>query len=505
VADPHAQLALLRFSGELGIKGRATRRQFRDRLVGNLKDALRSHDVEARIEVSHDRILVEFPPEYQTRAGGEAGAEQVLERIFGTQSISWVRRYPLGAVEELVETGVSLFREQVRGRRFAVRARWVGGRPLGGMRSHDVEVELGAALLPFAAGVDLGDPEICVRLELTATSVCFFSEQLPGPGGLPLGVEGAAVSLLSGGFDSAVASWQLLRRGVALDYVFCNLGGPGHLRDVLGVAQHLARHWSHGDRPRLHALDFEPLARALREHTHQRYWQVLLKRMMLRAATHVGRRNRSPAIVTGDAMGQVSSQTLTNLATVSGATDHTLLRPLLGFDKQEIIAMARRIGSYEFSLGVEEHCALVPHRPATAANPEAVAREEARLPAGLIEQAVHARHVFDLRSFEIDRFEESDLGIDHLPRNALLIDLRSIEQFRQDHHPRALHLDFEQALEASASLDRSRSYVFCCQFGLLSAHLAQKFTRAGFDAHHLRGGQRSLMELAKSEPTPARE
>ena len=226
--------------------------------------------------------------------------------------------------------------------------------------------------------------------------------------------------------------------------------------------------------------------------------------MMLRAAARVGRRNRSPAIVTGDAMGQVSSQTLTNLTTISGATEHSLLRPLLGCDKQEIIEMARRIGSYELSLGVEEHCALVSQRPATAASPEAIASEEARLPAGLIEQAVRARHVFDLRSFEIDSLEEGDLGIDHLPRNALLIDLRPIEQFRQAHHPRALHLDFEQTLQASASLDRSRRYVFCCQFGLLSAHLAQQLTRAGFDAHHLRGGQPALMELAKSEPTRVR-
>ena len=120
------------------------------------------------------------------------------------------------------------------------------------------------------------------------------------------------------------------------------------------------------------------------------------------------------------------------------------------------------------------------------------------------EQAVRARHVFDLRSFEIDCLEEGDLGIDHLPRNALITDLRPIEQFRQAHHPRALHLDFEQTLQASASLDRSRRYVFCCQFGLLSAHLAQQLTRAGFDAHHLRGGQPALMELAKSEPTRVR-
>jgi len=496
VGDVPAQRALLRFSGEMGIKGRATRRQFRDRLVSNLWDALRSRGVEAHVEVSHDRISVELPEHSGPDEGGEAALKPLLTGLFGVQSLSWVKRSALGSLADVVEEGVSLFREQVRGRSFAVRARWVGGRPLGGLRSHDLQVELGAALLPFAAGVDLKGPEVTVRLELATDSVCFFSEQLPGPGGLPLGVEGSAVALLSGGFDSAVAAWQILRRGVALDYVFCNLGGPGHLRDVLRVAQHLAREWSYGDRPRLHALDFEPLVAALREHTTPRYWQVLLKRMMLRAAAGAGRRKRAPAIVTGDAMGQVSSQTLSNLTTISSATDHTVLRPLLGWDKQEIVEMSRRIGSHDFSCAVEEHCSLVPRRPATAANLEAICAEEARLPTGLVEHALRARQVFDLRELEIDELKQEDLGIDHLPPNALVIDLRPVEQFRRGHHPRALHLDFDRAFQASGSLDRARPYVFSCQFGLLSAHLAQHFSRAGFDAHHLRGGHRALMALA---------
>jgi len=497
VESGQAPRALLRFSGEIGIKGRATRRQFRDRLVTNLWDALRSRDIEARVEVSHDRVWVELPERYADETRRETTLDPLFTHLFGTQSVSWVQRYPLGSLENLVEIGVSLFRERVRGRRFAVRARWVGGRPPGGLRTHALQVELGAALLPFAAGVDLDHPEVTVRLELSAGSVCFFSEQLPGAGGLPLGVEGSAVALLSGGFDSAVAAWQMLRRGVSLDYVFCNLGGPGHLHDVLRVAQHLARHWSYGDRPRLHALDFEPLVAALREHTTQRYWQVLLKRMMLRVASGAGRSKRAPAIVTGDAMGQVSSQTLSNLTTISSATDHTLLRPLLGFDKQEILEVARRIGSYELCCGVEEHCALVPHRPATAASPEAVAREEKKLPSGLVEHALRARQVFDLKNFEIEDLKQGDCGIDHLPQDALLIDLRPIEQFRSGHHPRALHLDFERVVKTSGGLDRSRCYVFSCQFGLLSAHLAQRLASTGFDAHHLRGGQSALMALVE--------
>ena len=195
------QLAVLRFAGEMGIKGRATRRQFRDRLVGNLRDALQSREIAASLEVSHDRVWVELPEHSEVEKSGEATAEELLTRLFGTRSVSWVQRYPLGSLADVVETGVSLFRDRVAGKRFAVRCRWVGGRPPDGLRSHDVQVELGAALFPFAAGVNLKNPEFCVRLELAADSMCFFSEQLPGPGGLPLGVEGSAVALLSGGFD----------------------------------------------------------------------------------------------------------------------------------------------------------------------------------------------------------------------------------------------------------------------------------------------------------------
>ena len=413
-----------------------------------------------------------------------------------------MERRPPSDLTSLVRDGQALFHERVRGRRFAVRARRVGNRTPSAPRSCDVERDLGTALLPASAGVDLEHPEVTVRVELGETGTSYFTERIPGPGGLPLGAEGSAVALLSGGFDSAVAAWQIQKRGVALDYVFCNLGGPTHLQGVVRVAKLLADRWSYGDRPRLHAIDFEPVAAALRARTERRYWQLLLKRIMLRAAERVGRRRRSPAIVTGDAVGQVSSQTLQNLTVVSQATDQTVLRPLVGFNKDEIIELARHIGTFELSKVVQEYCAMVPRRPATRATLAAVEAEEAKLDPLLVERAVATRSVLDLRELDLESLELPELAIDRVPAGAALIDLRPLESYRSEHHPDALHLDFGRAVEAYGSFDPSATYVLCCEYGLLSAHLAWRMRREGFRVHHFRGGQRALMRSLPAADRP---
>lgn len=491
-SDP--QRIVLRFSGDISIKARGTRQHFVRRLLRNLGDAVASEagagDAagSGRLRTSRDRIYAQLP----------AGVDpSCLARVFGVQSISRVVGRTPPQLDALVERGHALFADAVRERRFAVRARRVGSREAIPLDAREVERRLGAALLPHAAGVDLDDPEVTVHVELTPAEAWLLGEPIPGPGGLPLGIEGRAVALLSGGFDSAVAAWQLMRRGVALDHVFCNLGGPTHELGALRVAKLLAERWSFGERPRLHSIDFEPVVAQLQARTERRYWQVLLKRLMLRAAERVARAQGAVAIATGEAVGQVSSQTLQNLAVISRATDLLLLRPLVGCNKDEILAVARRIGTFETSKVVDEYCDLVARRPATAATLEAVDDSERRLDADLIERAVARAAVFELRGLDLEGLAPPELQIDRIPPGALLVDLRPRAQYQGWHHPDALHLEFQQALRAYASFDRSRTYVLSCDLGLLSAHLAQRMRKQGFDAYHLRGGTRALRKLAE--------
>ena len=487
VAQPSASraptVAVLRLSGEVSTKARATRRQFVTRLVRNLRDALESTGLPCHIERSHERIVVAAP---------ESRAFEPLGRIFGLQSFSIASRHEAADLQELVAIGERHFRERVAGRRFAVRARTVGGPSIAGVSGREIERALGERLLPHAARVDLSRPERTVRVEVHRGAAYLFEEREPAPGGLPLGSGDRAVALVSGGFDSAVAAWLMLRRGVELDYVFCNLGGFGHQLGTLRVMQVVANRWSYGSRPRLHAIDFSGLSRELQRVAQPRYWQVILKRLMLRATE-----TRAQAIVTGEALGQVSSQTLRNLSTIAEASALPVLRPLVGANKDEIIRRAEQIGTAPLSAVVDEYCALVPRRPATAAKVEVVRQEEAPMDAALLQRALEHREVLDLRALDPDACGIPEIEIDHVPEGAVLIDLRPRTQYEAWHLPGALHLDFARALEAHPSFAKDQRYVLACEYGLMSAHLAELMRAVGHRAHHFRGGIRALRAWAE--------
>jgi len=485
--EADSQLTILRYSGELSTKARPTRYQFTQRLLRNLRDALESQGIEPKVEVSHDRIFVRLPPGVE---------EDGLARVFGIQTISRAEKRRAPDLAALVEQGEALFRDAVRGKKFAIRARRVGNRHTGDIRSADVMRELGSALLPGSAGVDLDHPEIAVHVEISGERVFFFPERTKAEAGLPLGVGGRAVALVSGGFDSAVAAWQLLRRGVSLDYAFCNLGGTTHKLGTLRVTKVLADRWSYGDRPRFHTVEFGPIVEEIQARTKQRYWQILLKRSMMRVGERIAREVRAAALVTGESVGQVSSQTLQNLAVISRSTDMPILQPLAGANKEEIIDLARHIGTFDLAKVVGEYCDMVPRHPATAASLEAILEEESKLDMGLVDRCCDERSVLDLRNTDVEAIAIPDLETAKIPEGAVVLDLRSKAEFESWHLEGALWIDFAQAMKAYPSFDRGQKYVLTCEFGLKSAHLAEFMRKEGFDASNFQGGTRALKKLA---------
>jgi thiamine biosynthesis protein ThiI len=472
-------VVLLRLSGEVSTKARPTRRAFLVQLARNVRDALASEGIAGSVTRRHERIVVDT---------SDSGAPELLARVFGVQSVSRAERHPVGSLDEVVALGALRFGEAVRGRRFAVRARSVGD-PRLPFRGRDVEVALGERLRGASA-------ELTARIELYAGHAYLFTDTLRGAGGLPLGTGGRAVALVSGGFDSAVAAWQLSRRGVLLEHVFANLGGLSHRLGALRVMERLATRWSHGARPHLHVLDFAALVHELQSRVEERYRQVILKRLMLRAAEAVARETRALAIVTGDAVGQVSSQTLANLATISEVTRLPILRPLVGTNKDEIVASAHEIGTGPLSAVVDEYCALVPRRPATQARLEAVLAEEAKLDLGLLDQALAEREVLDLRHLPPDASALTELEVTEIPAGAVVIDLRARREYEAWHWQGALQLDFAKALDAHPSFAKEQSYVLYCEWGLMSAHLAELMRRRDLRAWHVSGGVPALRKLA---------
>lgn len=477
-------------SGDVGTKATATRRAFQRRLRANLKDTLARHGHGGRIRDRRDRIDIE---------GLDRAAVEPLTRVFGIQSVRAVRALPWEDLDDIVAAGERLYRDAVAGRRFAVRPRRLGPREQVRISSEELARRLGRKLVKAGGRVDLDAPEVTVRVEVRPHDVLFFDQATPGPGGLPIGVEGHALALMSGGFDSAVAAWQMLRRGVELEFLLFNLAGWPQEQAVRQLLEHLDRHWMGGTRTCLHIVDFRPVVADLRQYVRSRYWQVLLKRLMMRAADQVAHARGSQALVTGEAIGQVSSQTLTNLGAIGAHTRTPVLRPLLGQNKQEIVDLAHRIGTAGISAGVEEFCALDGAAPATRVRTAELDRQEDRIGRALIETLARRYRTVPRTAFG-DALGDSP-EVERVPDHVAVFDLRSEAEYREWCWPDAIHMEFDRAMELAGRLPRDRAYLFYCEVGLKSAHLAEMMREAGYEAYSFRGGVRPMQEHARLRDT----
>ena len=481
-------LYLVRLSPDLTTKARRTRRRFQKRLVRNLRDALSGLGGQYYLRNKWDRIYVQ---------ADHPDSALLIASVFGVGSVSRVDARLPPDLEQIVAVGHDLYRERVgRHRTFAVRARRSGRHSFG---SRDVCVELGAALNPYGE-VDLDEPDVTVSVEVREDEAFLFCGRMAGVGGLPLGVEGKAVCLISGGFDSPVAAWLSLRRGVSLDYVFCNLAGDAYERMVASITKVLADKWSFGDHPRMHVVDFGAVVDDLRANAEPRYWQVVLKRFMYRAAEAIALELDAEAIVTGEAIGQVSSQTLGNLRAIDAVATLPVFRPLLGFDKSWIIDRAEQVGTATLSARVREYCAITPDRPVTHTSPERVAAQETGMDLSLLSKAVGERRVLDLRCLTHVDLVEPYLFIDQVPGGAVVLDCRPPAQYHAWHYPGAELRAPQEVASRMKELSKERTYVLYCEHGVQTAHIAELMQRVGYEAYSFQGGVGRLRDWAARQP-----
>ena len=477
---PMERLLVLKIAGEIGTKSARTRRRFMRTLTGNVRAALRRAGIRAETEPRWSRVLV--------RTDSLDASADVLGRVFGLHSVSDAVVIRFGSLEGLVAQAAELSRDRVAGRTFAVRPRRSGEHAF---RSIDVAVALGEALRPASAGVDLTNPEVEVPVEIVDDTAYLTLDRRRGAGGLPVGVGGRAVALFSGGFDSPVAAWMAMRRGMAIGLVTCDLGGCGQIDAALEVARELAMRWAPGVEPRAHVIDLAPAVAALRARVEPGIRQVVLKRAMYRAGTILAEGLRADALVTGEALGQVSTQTVRNLAVAEDAAGVPVLRPLIGMDKEEILARARDIGTHDASVRVQEHCNIATGRVETAARLRHVTGAEGRLDDSFVEEAARAAVEIDLTTWQPGA--PPGHVLDAPPEGAVLVDVREVEE-----GPMAgdFRLPFSRVSEWSDGLEPGRTYVFVCTHGHRSELVAHELRRRGVDAYSLAGGIGSLPDRA---------
>jgi len=258
------------------------------------------------------------------------------------------------------------------------------------LNSEGVNREVGAAVLrERQVRVDLERPELTVHVEVLPREIYYSVQREPGPGGLPVGVSGRVVALLSGGIDSPVAAARLLQRGCFVNFVHFHsvpFLDSSSREKACELAQLLTRHQY---RSRLYLVPFGEIQREVVASAPAPLRVILYRRLMSRIAERIAEREHAKALVTGESLGQVASQTLDNLAVIEEAVHLPVLRPLIGSDKEEIVQQARRLGSYEISIRPDQDCCrfFVPRHPATFSTLEEVRAAEERLP---VEQLVEA-------------------------------------------------------------------------------------------------------------------
>jgi thiamine biosynthesis protein ThiI len=228
--------------------------------------------------------------------------------------------------------------------------------------------------------VDLHQADLTIGCDLRKEFAFVFFETQDGPGGLPVGSHPPVLTLLSGGIDSPVAALLMMKRGCPSDFITFH-SAPYTPPETVEKVERITLLLSNFQRTnRLFICNLAPLQVLIRDHCTERFRTVLYRRMMMRIATAIARRNRNVALVTGESVGQVASQTVVNLDTINAATDLLVLRPLLGMDKTEAIALARRFGTFDLSCEpVPDSCTVFsPSSPATGARRQFIEREESR-------------------------------------------------------------------------------------------------------------------------------
>lgn len=358
---------------EIGIKGR-NRHLFEDALIHQMKYALKKCEGKFLIHKTQGRIYVDA----QTDFDFDEVVEH-LQRVFGISGICPVVYVEDEGFEKLCDTVVTYIADVYpeRNKTFKVNAR--RARKDYPKDSMTINMDMGEAILNAypEMKVDVHHPDIMLNIEVRE-KIYIYSEIIPGPGGMPVGTGGKAMLLLSGGIDSPVAGYMIAKRGVKIDAVYFH--APPYTSDrakqkVVDLARIVSRYtgpvW-------LHVINFTDIQLYIHEKCPHEELTIIMRRYMMRIAEHIAKENECLGLITGESIGQVASQTMSSLIATNEVCELPVYRPLIGFDKQEIVELSEKIGTFETSILPYEDCCtiFVAKHPVTKPNVNVIRRHE---------------------------------------------------------------------------------------------------------------------------------
>lgn len=466
---------------EITIKSPSVRKRLCRLLESNLRNILRRIDDTVKVRQQWDRIDINSDTQ------DSAIEKQLLDKIAHTPGIAYfleVDSFELVDMDTLFQQAKTLYVDQVAGKKFRVSVKRSGQHDF---TSIEVERYVGGGLLQHAANsqVSLKQFDIEVCIEIKRNLVFMVKQRHEGMGGFPIAGQEDVLSLISGGFDSGVASYLSIRKGSRTHYCFFNLGGKAHEVGVKEVAYYLWDKFGSSHKVRFVAVPFEGVVQEILQKVDNSHMGVILKRMMLRAAAHIAEQYQIPALITGESIGQVSSQTLTNLNVIDSVTDQLVLRPLISYNKQEIIDVAKQIGTNPFAESMPEYCGVISNKPTVKAKKSKVLEEEAKFDMAVLEQAIEQAVYSNIQ--DLAEAAPSYVNVDivtELPQDAQIIDIRHPDEQELSPlelaQPTPIHLiPFYKLSSAFKQLPSDQTYYLYCPKGVMSRLHGQHLLEEG--------------------------
>ena len=474
---------IVKLHSEITIKSAPVRRRFIQLLESNVRNVLRRIDEQATVRRSWTQLEVRLPDRDESH---RQAIIDCLACIPGIQSFLEVQESTFTDVDDIFRQVLPVAAPQIAGKRFAVRVKRSGRHEFS---SKDVERYVGGGLNQAVADARVGlvEPDVTIRLEIQDNRLYIIRARHKGVGGYPIATQEDTLSLISGGFDSSVASYMSICRGSRTHYLFFNLGGSAHEIGVKQVAYYLWNKFGASHKVRFISVDFAPVVAEILEKIDNGQMGVVLKRMMMRAGAMVARRFGIKGLVTGESLGQVSSQTLTNLNVIDRVTDMLILRPLIFMDKQTIIDIARQIGTEDFAKTMPEYCGVISKRPTVKAVLEKIEANEAAFNFTLLEQVVADAKVEDIRAIaEQTRAQVTDVSsVSAVGADEVVIDVRA--ELEQEEKPLqlppqipCLSIPFFRLASRFGELDSSKTYLLYCDRGVMSKLQALYLQEQGY-------------------------
>lgn len=462
------QKFIIKYFTEIMIKGTTAKRQMISQVYNNLVNILSKISKDIKVRKFFDKVEVVCPievvAEVRMRLLDTPGIQQILE------AVQFDNMNTLDDIKVVVNETMA---HEIQGKTFVVRCKRMGTQEF---KSTQVEQTVGGYMLAMndTKGVALKGAEYTINLELEFAQLNVITHKHMGMGGFPIGSQGSILSLMSGGFDSTVASYLTMKRGIKTHFIFFNLGGIAHEIGVKQVAYYLWNKFGSSHRVQFISIPFDDVVTEIFKSVSEPYMGVMLKRLMLMASEKIADTMSIDALVTGESVAQVSSQTLRNLALIDQATNKLVLRPLSMMSKPDIIDIANKIGTTRFAESMPEYCGVISKNPVTHGNYERTASEARRFDYTILDEAV--------KNSAFINVDEMDQNISEIGQMEVISDLSSgdytVIDIRQsddciETSVETLKIPFYKLKSEFKKLPQDKEYLFYCEKGILSQLHAQ--------------------------------